>query len=109
MTESTFNDPHDSLLFFDRTKILRSIEETFSSGKVYSILEAIQRGQSHNTEFQRVVTEQFPSFDAKQLTNIVWESVPGFMSFLEQCFLFAKEDIRKIQKWYADLKALNHR
>lgn len=93
-----FNDLHDSLLFFDKSAILDSIEKMFSSGSVPSVIEKIKQIQFPNADLQNWVTEMFSSLDTKQLTDIVWQSVPGFSQWLDQCFTFAKDGIRERTK-----------
>lgn len=93
-----FNDLHDSLLFFDKSAILDSIEKMFSSGAVPSVIEKIKQIQFPNADLQNWVTEMFSSLDTKQLTDIVWQSVPGFSQWLDQCFTFAKDGIRERTK-----------
>ena len=93
-----FNDLHDSLLFFDKSAILDSIEKMFSSGAVPSVIDKIKQVQFPNADLQNWVTEIFSSLDTKQLTDIVWQSVPGFSQWLDQCFTFAKDGIRERTK-----------
>lgn len=93
-----FNDLHDSLLFFDKSAILDSIEKMFSSGAVPYVIEKIKQIQFPNADLQNWVTEMFSSLDTKQLTDIVWQSVPGFSQWLDQCFTFAKDGIRERTK-----------
>ncbi len=93
-----FNDPHDSLLFFDKSAILDSIEKMFSSGAVPSVIEQIKQVQFPNADLQNWVKEMFSSLDAEQLTDIAWQSVPGFNQWLDQCFTFAKDGIRERTK-----------
>ena len=90
-----FNDLHDSLFFFDKDAILDSIEKMFSSGAVPSMIEAIKQVQFPNADLQNWAAEMFSSLDTKQLTDIVWQSVPGFSQWLDQCFSFAKDGIRE--------------
>lgn len=93
-----FNDLHDSLFFFDKNAILDSIEKMFSSGAVPSVIEKIKQVQFPNTDLQNWITETFSLLDTKQLTDIVWQSVPGFSQWLDQCFSFAKDGIRERTK-----------
>lgn len=93
-----FNDLHDSLFFFDKDSILDSIEKMFSSGAVSPMIEAIKQVQFPNPDLQNQATEMFSSLDTKQLADIVWQSVPGFSQWLDQCFSFAKDGIRERTK-----------
>lgn len=93
-----FNDLHDSLFFFDKNTILDSIEKMFSSGAVPYMLETIKQVQFPNADLQKWTTEIFSSLDTKQLTDIVWQSVPGFSQWLNQCFSYAKDGIRERTK-----------
>ena len=93
-----FNDLHDSLLFFDKNAILDSIEKMFSSGAVSPMIDAIKQMQFPNADLQKQATEMFSALDTKQLTEIVWQSVPGFSQWLDQCFAFAKDGIRERTK-----------
>ncbi len=90
-----FNDPHDSLFFFDKNAILASIEKMFSSGTVLSMMDLIKQGQYPNVELQKRGMEAFPSLDAQQLTDIMRQSIPNFAEFLTQCFSSAKAGIRE--------------
>ena len=99
---SLFNDLHDSLLFFDKSYILKTIEEMFSNGNMLALFTALTKGQvpleqNHilTSDVQQRVTSLFSSMDAEQLTDMVWKSVPNFSEFLDQCFYFAKEGIRE--------------
>ena len=92
------NDLHDSLLFFDKDSILDSIEKMFSSGAVSPMIEAIKQVQFPNPDLQNQATEMFSLLDTKQLADIVWQSVPGFSQWLDQCFSFAKDGIRERTK-----------
>ncbi len=93
-----FNDLHDSLFFFDKDSILDSIEKMFSSGAVSPMIEAIKQVQFPNPDLQNQATEMFSSLDTKQLADIVWQAVPGFGQWLDQCFSFAKDGIRERTK-----------
>ena len=93
-----FNDLHDSLFFFDKDSILDSIEKMFSSGAVSPMIEAIKQVQFPNPDLQNQATEMFSSLDTKQLADIVWQSVPGFSQWLDQCFSFEKDGIRERTK-----------
>ena len=93
-----FNDLHDSLFFFDKDSILDSIEKMFSSGAVSPMIDAIKQMQFPNPDLQNQATEMFSSLDTKQLADIVWQSVPGFSQWLDQCFSFAKDGIRERTK-----------
>ena len=93
-----FNDLHDSLLFFDKNAILDSIEKMFSSGAVSPMIDAIKQVQFPNPDLQNQATEMFSSLDTKQLADIVWQAVPGFSQWLDQCFSFAKDGIRERTK-----------
>ena len=77
-----FNDLHDSLLFFDKNYILDSVMKMFSSGAIHSMMESIKEVQFSNSE----LTKRLASLDTEQLTDIVWQSVPGFNDFLVWCF-----------------------
>ncbi len=102
-----FNDLHDSLLFFDKSAILDSIEKMFSSGAVPSVIEKVKQVQFSNADLQNWVTEMFSSLDTKQLTDIVWQSVPGFSQWLDQCFTFAKDGIRERTKMVCLSESIN--
>ena len=91
---SLFNDLHDSLFYFDKSAILEMIEKQFSSGKVLSMIEAMQQGRYSDVELQRLVTKEFPSYDTKTLVAIAHQSVSGYSDLLEQCFKSAKDGIR---------------
>ena len=92
-----FNDLHDSLLFFDKDFMLDSVEKMFSSGTLPSVFDAL-KSQSPETSLQKRVAELVAPFDAEQLTEIAWKSVPGFSQFLENCFSYAKNQIRESTK-----------
>lgn len=70
----------------------------FSSGAVSPMIEAIKQMQFPNADLQKQATEMFSALDTKQLTEIVWQSVPGFSQWLDQCFSFAKDGIRERTK-----------
>jgi len=70
----------------------------FSSGAVPYMLETIKQVQFPNADLQKWTTEIFSSLDTKQLTDIVWQSVPGFSQWLNQCFSYAKDGIRERTK-----------
>lgn len=93
-----FNDLHDSLFFFDKDSILDSIEKMFSSGAVAPMIEEIKKLQFPNTDLQNQATEIFSLLNTKQLTDIVWQAVPGFSQWLDQCFSFAEDGIRERTK-----------
>ena len=93
-----FNDLHDSLFFFDKDTILDSIEKMFSSGSLPSVIETIKQIQFPNADLQKLATKMLSSLNTEQLTDIVWQSVPGFSQWLEQCFSFAKDGIREHTK-----------
>ncbi len=102
-----FNDLHDSLLFFDKNAILDSIEKMFSSGAVSPMIDAIKQMQFPNADLQKQATEMFSALDTKQLTEIVWQSVPGFSQWLDQCFAFAKDGIRERTKMVCLSESIN--
>lgn len=98
---SLFNDPHDALFFFNKSYILKSINDMFSSGKMYAILDALVKGQISIEQLHPLTSDAkqwamdiFSVLDAKQLTDMVWESIPAFNTFLDQCFCSVKESIR---------------
>lgn len=102
---SLFNDLHDSLFFFDKSYILKTIEEMFSSGNMLALFEALRSGQvslepirQSTPDVQQRISSIISSLDAKQLTDIVWDSIPAFSTFLDQCFYSIKESIRNSTK-----------
>ena len=90
---SLFNDPHDSLFFFDKESILKAANEMFSVENVQTMLERIKQGtvsleQIHfpNADIRQKMVETIVSFDAQQLTEMIWKTIPDFSEFLEKCF-----------------------
>ena len=102
---SLFNDPHDSLFFFDKESILKAANEMFSVENVQTMLERIKQGtvsleQIHfpNADIRQKMVETIVSFDAQQLTEMIWKTIPDFSEFLEKCFYSAKDGIREQTK-----------
>lgn len=102
---SLFNDLHDGLLFFDKSYILKTIEEMLSSGDMFAVFKALTSGQVHfeqiypsTPDVQEQAVNIFSSMDAEQLTDKVKRSVPAFSSFLDECFYSIKENIRNNNK-----------
>ena len=102
---SLFNDPHDSLFFFDKESVLKSVNGTFSAENIQTMLERIKQGtislgQLHfpNAEMQQKMVDTIVSFDAQQLTEMIRKSIPDFSIFLDQCFSSAKDGIRERTK-----------
>ncbi len=93
-----FNDLHDSLFFFDKKTILDSIYNIFSSGAACSMIESFKQVQFPNADFQKYVMEKLSSLDTKQIADVVWQSIPNFDQWIDQCFTYAKDGIRKHTK-----------
>ncbi len=95
----------DSLLFFDKESILKTANELFSVENVRTMLERMKQGtisleQIHfpNAEIQQKMVDTIVSFDAQQLTDMIWKTISDFSTFLDQCFYSAKDGIREQTK-----------
>lgn len=102
---SLFNDLHDSLFFFDKANILKTIDQMYSPGnesRVAAILKEAQDSlkclHSVSPEQRQRLSSILSSLDANQLIDMIQLAIPEYSSFLDKCFSEIKEAIRNNTK-----------
>lgn len=98
---SKFNDPHDSLLFFDKSAILNQAQQMFSPENWKVMFEALKQPKSilsqlsfQNHDMPIVIEDRLNTLDEQSFFNIAQQVMPNLDIFLDSCFGSLKNEIR---------------
>lgn len=101
-TAASFNDLHDSLLFFDKKSILSFIQEAFSTGlllpRFKEQFEFLSNQQHLTPEFQQQAARALSSLNGTQSADVFMKALGDFELFLDQCFASLKDGVRTSSK-----------
>lgn len=98
---SLFNDPHDSLLFFDKPFILEQSKKIFSADNVPDIHQFLKQYQTlltqtdfANPNMQSLIASKLDLLDEQMLSGLIQQIIPNLDIFLDSRFNDLKSEIR---------------
>lgn len=98
---SMFNDPHDSLLFFDKPSILEQAKKIFSVQNIPAILQYLKQYQTSlpqtdflNPDMQSLIANRLDLLDEQTLSGLIQQMIPNLDTFLDTLFTNLKSEIR---------------
>lgn len=102
---SNFNDLHDSLLFFDKTAMLKQAQQRLSPENIPAIFEYLKQSPAiidqynfTNPDIHTAITDKLNTLDNQTFSNMIQQLSSNIDMFLESYFCNLKNEIRNRTK-----------
>lgn len=99
-----FNDIHDSLLFFDKPAILKSIQEKMGADVFLNLAKLNRQGafpfnnENLSPDAKNRLTQFLTPFEGTESQSTFDNLLSQFSLFLDDCFCVARNEIRNVMK-----------